>query len=106
MAGDDPAVVADLVDRFLEEAPRRLSTVGREAATGDVTAAADAAATLASLASLLGADEVARIGAELEVHARAGRADLVEHRMADAAATLDALTRGLAEARAGGWPGG
>jgi HPt (histidine-containing phosphotransfer) domain-containing protein len=106
MAGDDPAVVADLVDRFLDEAPRRLTALEREAAAGDVLAAAADAATLASLAGLLGADELARIGAELEAHARAGRPDLVEARLDAAEGALDELTRGLGEARATGWPGG
>jgi histidine phosphotransfer protein HptB len=77
MVGGDREVFAELVDEFLEEAPRRLA----EMRSSDAAVAGRAAHTLKSNALTFGAAELASLCREVEIIARDGRleSELVDH---------------------------
>lgn len=71
LLGDDPDALAELVDAFVEEAPRRLA----ELRSDDVVLAGRAAHTLKSNALTFGAVELAAMCRQLEGAAREGGLD-------------------------------
>ena len=99
--GDDPAFVAELIDEFIEEAPRQLETLRQAATSGDAEAARRAAHTLKGNARTFGAEGLASLSLEAETAAAAGDLDNVRQHLdaveAEWNRVLDALvsTRGL-----------
>jgi len=72
LVGDDPELVAGLVDVFLEEAPVRLAELSSGLERGDAVLLGRAAHTLKSNALTFGALELADLARRLELAARGG----------------------------------
>jgi len=64
--GDDRAFLRDVIDTFLDEAPRMVATIREGIATGDVESTSRAAHTLKSNAATLGALGLSAMARELE----------------------------------------
>jgi signal transduction histidine kinase/ligand-binding sensor domain-containing protein/DNA-binding response OmpR family regulator len=71
-AGGDPALVAEIVDLFLQDCPTRLSQIERAVATNDAESLVTAAHTLKGSVSNFGARTVVGLLQELENMGRAG----------------------------------
>ena len=81
LIGGDRAVLIEILDAFLEDAPERLGDLDRAAETGDEVAASRAAHTLKSNGRTFGASELAELCQELESAARAGDLESVRRRL-------------------------
>ena len=97
--GDDPAFVAELIDEFIEEAPRQLQTLRESAATGDAEAARRAAHTLKGNARTFGAEGFASLCLEAETAAAAGDLDTVLQGVDSVEAEWDRVREALVVAR-------
>jgi HPt (histidine-containing phosphotransfer) domain-containing protein len=64
--GDDRAFLRDVIDSFLDEAPRTVATIREGIATGNVESTSRAAHTLKSNAATLGALGLSAMARELE----------------------------------------
>ena len=64
--GDDRAFLRDVIDSFLDEAPRMIATIREGITTGDVKSTNRAAHTLKSNAATLGALGLSALARELE----------------------------------------
>jgi HPt (histidine-containing phosphotransfer) domain-containing protein len=72
LVGDDRDALAEIVDAFLEEAPRRLAELRSGLETSDAVVARRSAHTLKSNALTFGAGDLARVCEEIEAAARDG----------------------------------
>jgi HPt (histidine-containing phosphotransfer) domain-containing protein len=97
--GDDPAFVAELIDEFIEEAPRQLQTLREAATTGDAEAARRAAHTLKGNARTFGAEGLASLCLDAETAAAAGDLDTVRERLDSVEAEWSRVGEALAAAR-------
>jgi HPt (histidine-containing phosphotransfer) domain-containing protein len=102
LLGEDREALAEIVDAFLDEAPRRLAELRRGVDEFDAVLAGRAAHTLKSNGGTFGTVELVSLCRRLEVAARAndlaGSADLLA--AADAQWTL--VSKELTELRDGG----
>jgi HPt (histidine-containing phosphotransfer) domain-containing protein len=102
LLGEDREALAEIVDAFLDEAPRRLAELRRGVDEFDAMLAGRAAHTLKSNSGTFGAVELVSLCRRLEVAARAndlaGSADLLD--AVDAQWTL--VSKELTELRDGG----
>jgi histidine phosphotransfer protein HptB len=77
--GGDRAFLSELIDEFLDEAPRQLETLREAAAAGDDERARRAAHTLKGNGRMLGATELASLCQEAEAAAANGDLDAVRN---------------------------
>ena len=75
LVGDDPELIAELVDAFLDEAPVRLDELRTGVAQGDLVLAGRAAHTLKSNGFTFGARTLGELCQELETAAQNGHLD-------------------------------
>ncbi|MFN8666953.1 MAG: ATP-binding protein [Gemmatimonadaceae bacterium] len=100
--------VQALVDLFLDDAPRRLSTMRTAAANGDAEAVANGAHALQGSAATLGAQRLARCARELDTLAQGGATQALAPRVEQLGTELVvvcARLRELGELREQGEPG-
>ncbi len=101
LVGDDPDVLADLVDAFLEEAPVRLDELRAGIAQQDATLTERAAHTLKSNGYTFGAGRLGELCQELETAARDGRLEDAEPLAGLVAAEWESVRPAVAELRSG-----
>ena len=99
-------MVAELIDRFLDEAPRQLASIERSLDAGDTEGAARTAAELSGMSAALGADQVAEAARVLEHALRAGARSTSELPIGPTREAVGDLTDSLRDARSQGWPDG
>ena len=75
--GDEPEIIAELRDLFLEDFPRQLAHIREGLAENDVQRVARAAHSLKGASGTFGADRVYQVSLSLEHLARDGRLDEV-----------------------------
>jgi HPt (histidine-containing phosphotransfer) domain-containing protein len=98
--GDDPAFVAELIDEFVDDAPRQLETL-REAATARAPETARRAAhTLKGHARTFGAGALATLCLEAETAAAAGDLDSVGQHLGSIEAEWGRVREALEAVRA------
>ena len=93
--------VADLIDKFMEEAPNHLKRLREATQMGDTDGLERAAHALQSSAGALGAETLAALCAEIEEMARAGRPDEAPGRLAGLEREYHRACRALAVERSG-----
>ncbi|MFT3928247.1 MAG: Hpt domain-containing protein [Myxococcales bacterium] len=74
IGGDDPAFVSEMIELFLEQAPRHLDTIRSALAAGDALAITKAAHHVKSSSFYLGARRLSALCAQTETLARTGNA--------------------------------
>jgi len=99
MVGAD--VVLEIIDLFLEHAPRRLSIARDAGASGDLEAVAGELHSLKSSAGSIGAFRLQQLAEETEKLAVDGRREPVCERLDELAAMFDSVSKRLAEVRTG-----
>jgi HPt (histidine-containing phosphotransfer) domain-containing protein len=97
--GDDPAFVAELIEEFIEEAPRQLQVLREAATTGEAEAVRRAAHTLKGNARMFGAEGLASLCLEAETAAAAGDLDTVRQRLESVEAEWNRVREALVAAR-------
>jgi HPt (histidine-containing phosphotransfer) domain-containing protein len=97
--GDDPAFVAELIDEFVEEAPRLLQSLREATTTGEAETARRAAHTLKGNARTFGAEGLASLCLEAETAAAAGDLDSVRQRLDSVEAEWARVREALVSAR-------
>ena len=97
--GDDPAFVAELIDEFIEEAPRQLQTLREAATTNEAEPARRAAHTLKGNARTFGAEGFASLCLEAETAAAAGDLETVRQRLDSVEAEWSRVREALVAAR-------
>ena len=97
-------MVADLVDRFIREVPRRLSLIAAAIDGDPDPAALHAAAELRGLTEALGASDASLAAARLEEALRTGTHPSPHAVMEAAGDAIGALADSLRGARDAGWP--
>jgi HPt (histidine-containing phosphotransfer) domain-containing protein len=98
--GGDPAVVAELIDSFLEDAPHLLADLRRALDAGDAAGARLAAHSLKSNGAEFGALAFSDICRQLETLAKAGTLDGAGELLAQAEAEYERAKVALAAERA------
>ena len=73
--GGDEAFLAELVDEFLDDAPRQLEALRAGLETGDAEVVRRAAHTLKGNGRTFGAEELASLSQQVEAAAKAGDLD-------------------------------
>jgi HPt (histidine-containing phosphotransfer) domain-containing protein len=99
--GGDQEFVAELIDEFMEDAPRQLRTLREAATAGDADAARRAAHTLKSNARTFGAGELALSCQEAEAAALKGDLGAVRPRVDAIGEELDRVLAELVGFRDG-----
>jgi HPt (histidine-containing phosphotransfer) domain-containing protein len=99
--GGDQAFLSELIDEFLNEAPRQLETLRAAAAAGDGETARRAAHTLKGNGRTFGATELTPLCQEAEAAAANGDLDGVRQRLAAIDAAWEQVRAALAAARKG-----
>jgi HPt (histidine-containing phosphotransfer) domain-containing protein len=99
--GDDDAFLSELIDEFLEDAPRQLETLREAAAAGDGTKARRAAHTLKGNGRTFGAAELAQLCQEAEAAAANGDLDALPPRLAAIDEAWERVRAALVAARDG-----
>jgi HPt (histidine-containing phosphotransfer) domain-containing protein len=79
--GDDQEFVAELVDEFLQDAPRQLESLRQATISGDATVAVRAAHTLKGNSRSFGATQLASICQDAETAAAEGDLEAVRSRL-------------------------
>jgi CheY-like chemotaxis protein len=98
--GDDPAVLAELIDTFLSDAPRLLVDLRRSLEQGDAAGVRLAAHSLKSNGAEFGAAAFADLCKQLESAAKAGTLEGAENLLAQAQAEFERVKAFLIDARA------
>jgi HPt (histidine-containing phosphotransfer) domain-containing protein len=98
--GDDSAVLAELIDSFLEDAPRLLADLRRALDTGDAAGVRLAAHSLKSNGAEFGAQAFSELCKQLETRAKAGTLDGAGELLARAEAEYGRVKVALAAERA------
>jgi HPt (histidine-containing phosphotransfer) domain-containing protein len=93
--GDDPVFVAELIDDFVEEAPRQLEILREAATTGEAESARRAAHTLKGNARTFGAEGLASLCLEAETAAAAGDLEVVRQRLSSVEAEWSRVRQAL-----------
>ena len=95
--GGDPEFVAELIDDFLDDAPRQLQTLRESATSGDAEAARRAAHTLKGNARTFGATDFSTLclegetaAANRDLDAVAAQLDVIEDEWTRVRASLEA----------------
>ncbi len=88
MVGDDREFLGDLIDTYLEDAPKQLAAMRDAVARQDAAALVRPAHTLKSNSRNLGATELAELCLDLEAQARRGDLHGAAERVAAAHAAL------------------
>jgi two-component system sensor histidine kinase/response regulator len=73
--GDEPEIIAELRDLFLEDLPQQIARMRQAVATGDSDTLARAAHSLKGASGTFGAERVYRVTQALEQLARDGKLD-------------------------------
>jgi HPt (histidine-containing phosphotransfer) domain-containing protein len=77
MVGENGSfIVAEMIDCYLEDAPELLSAIAQAVAQGDAIALRQAAHTLKSSSTTLGATTLSQLCKELEVTSRTGNTNV------------------------------
>jgi HPt (histidine-containing phosphotransfer) domain-containing protein len=100
--GGDRAFLSELIDEFLEDAPRQLGTLREAAAAGDGERARRAAHTLKGNGRTFGAAELMLLCQEAEAAAANGDLDAVRFRLAAIDEAWEQVQAALVAARDGG----
>jgi signal transduction histidine kinase/DNA-binding response OmpR family regulator/HPt (histidine-containing phosphotransfer) domain-containing protein len=98
--GDDAAVLAELIDSFLEDAPRLLADLRRALAGGDVAGVRLAAHSLKSNGAEFGAQAFSELCKQIEALAKSGMLDGAGDLLAQAEAEYERVRVALAAERA------
>jgi HPt (histidine-containing phosphotransfer) domain-containing protein len=101
MIGDDPEMIREIVDAFLEDAPERLAEIANGLADGDAELVRRAAHTLKANGLTFGAVAFAQACRELEDAARAEQLDAAVPIAADVERTWSAVRPELQELAVG-----
>lgn len=95
---DEPALIAELIDIFLSDAPQRLEEIAKGLTHGDLQSVERAAHTLKSSSANIGALGLSRICREMEELARARNLEPIrplfvrsEHAMSEVQSALEGL---------------
>lgn len=99
--GGDQAFLSELIDEFLEDAPRQLETLREAAVAGDAERARRAAHTLKGNGRTFGATELASLCQEAEAAAKNDDLDTVRTRLAAIDVAWEQVRTALAAARDG-----
>ena len=99
--GGDQAFLSELIDEFLDEAPRQLETLEQAAAAGDRETARRAAHTLKGNGRTFGATELALLCQEAEAAAANGDLDAVRSALAAIDVAWEQVRTALVAARDG-----
>ena len=99
MVGTD--VVLEIIDLFLEHAPRRLAIALEAGTTGDMDTVAGELHSLKSSAGSIGAFSLQQLAEETEKLAVDGRKKPVCERLGELSAMLDSVSKRLVEVRTG-----
>jgi HPt (histidine-containing phosphotransfer) domain-containing protein len=99
MTGGDPAFLAELIDSYLEDAPKLLQSMHEALANGDAETLRRSAHSLKSNSASFGAFELARRCQALEDLAKRGDLALASEALAGLEAELDKVRPALLEAR-------
>lgn len=101
--GDDPELVGELVDRFLEDSRRFVAAMGHAIDADDTEGLRQAAAALGSVASSIGATAMAEQCRVLEDLAATGVLDGAADRLTEARRTLADTSDAFDDARLEDW---
>lgn len=93
MVGDDPVIIGEIIDSYLEDTPKLIADATRAVASQDAAALRIAAHSIKSSSAQLGANGLAEVAQELEVLGKAGSTD-------DAHDLLEPLNTAFERARA------
>ena len=96
---EDPHLVDELIDLYLQDAPERVTEIQEALRSGDFDLLERASHTLKSASANIGALGLSAQCAELERMARDRRMDDAERRAASSRASFDAVCRALADLR-------
>lgn len=95
---DDPALIGELIEIFLSDAPQRLEEIAKGLSRGDLQSVERAAHTLKSSSANIGAIGLSRICREMEEFARARQLEAIrplfvhsEHVMSEVQLALEGL---------------
>lgn len=86
----DDELAVELVDAFLEDAPRRVRGLDAALDAGDMPSAAKLAHSLKGMCGVVRSDTLSRMALEMEYAARDGRTDTVREKFADFVDSLEA----------------
>jgi CheY-like chemotaxis protein len=98
--GEDPTVLAELIDAFLADAPRLLADLRRSLNRGDAAGVRLAAHSLKSNGAAFGAQAFANLCKELEALGKIGALDGADHLLTQAEAEYERVKTALMDARA------
>ncbi|HEV8190887.1 MAG TPA: response regulator, partial [Ktedonobacterales bacterium] len=98
--GDAPAVLAELIDSFLAEAPHLLADLRRSLEQGDAAGVRLAAHGLKANGTEFGAQAFAEVCKQLEAHGKAGTLAGADHLLKQAEAEYERVEAALVAARA------
>jgi CheY-like chemotaxis protein len=98
--GDDPVVLAELIDTFLAEAPHLLANLRRSLEQGDASGLRLAAHSLKANGTEFGARAFAEVCKQLEADAKAGTLEAADQLLKQAEAEYERVKAALVAARA------
>jgi signal transduction histidine kinase/CheY-like chemotaxis protein len=98
--GEDPTVLAELIDTFLADAPRLLADLRRSLERGDAAGVRLAAHSLKSNGAAFGAQAFSDLCKEMEAVGKAGALDGADHLLTQAEAEYERVKTALLAARA------
>jgi HPt (histidine-containing phosphotransfer) domain-containing protein len=98
--GDDPAVLTELIDTFLEDAPHLLADLRHALEQSDAAAVRLTAHSLKSNGAEFSAQTFADLCKQLEDQAKAGMLEGADHLLEHAEAEFERVRAALIEARA------
>jgi HPt (histidine-containing phosphotransfer) domain-containing protein len=98
--GEDPTVLAELIDTFLADAPRLLADLRQSLERGDAAGVRLAAHSLKSNGAAFGAQAFADLCKEMEAVGKAGALDGAEHLLTQVEAEYERVKTALMAARA------
>jgi HPt (histidine-containing phosphotransfer) domain-containing protein len=93
--GDDPIILGEIVQLFLDDLPRRLNALHCALAEGNLESIASVAHSLRGSASIFGSDATAQAALWLEKLARRGSTDAIPSAMASVEFHLGKLVEAL-----------
>jgi HPt (histidine-containing phosphotransfer) domain-containing protein len=105
LVGGDPALLAELIDSFLQETPPLLSALRRCVDAGDATGLRQAAHPLKSTSRDFGATRLSEWARQLEEMGKAGRLDGAAALVAVVEDEYQAVKSALEAVRIGDYPG-
>jgi HPt (histidine-containing phosphotransfer) domain-containing protein len=103
MVGGDPDFVDELVDTFLEDAPRQIAEIRAAIAAGSAAGVIRPAHTIKGSSASLGAGGMEMISRSIEEQARSGSLEGLPEHLAELERALAEAATELADARARRW---